>query len=312
MLQNLGASIGGIISLALNIHRDYRGSVSRTTYIVLITLMCLGLPFALALPSAKRIQRTDGRRVQFKDYKLATLLRAFWAIVRSPTILALVPLLLYYQWFLSYQWQFNFAYFTVRARALNSALFYLTGFVAAFLFGQFLDFRGLSRPTRARVGFAVILVLVGTSWILGQAVQVHYDRTRPTLDWAQRDFGLGCFVFVLWGISDPVITIFVYWLAGSLTNSANEGAFLAAFLNSIGSVGSTFGFVVSAMNFSLVGACAINLALFVLAVPGLAWVSFTRVTETSHGTSLTTLGGDDDEEASDTVGRSESEEKVAE
>lgn len=37
--QNLGASLGGIINLALNLGRNYRGSVSSETYIVLMTIM---------------------------------------------------------------------------------------------------------------------------------------------------------------------------------------------------------------------------------------------------------------------------------
>lgn len=205
MFQNLGASIGGIISLALNAKRDYRGSISRSTYIVLLTLMCLGFPFALALPAAHKVQRTDGRKVILRrDHGLRPVLNAFWAVIRNPTILALIPLLLYYQWFLSYQWQYNFAYFTVRSRALNSLLFYLTGFISALLFGWFLDSKRLKRTTRAKIGFLVILTTVGASWILGLAVQVHYEKTQPTLDWANGEFGLGCFVFVLWGISDPL------------------------------------------------------------------------------------------------------------
>jgi hypothetical protein len=57
-------------------------------------------------------------------------------------------------------------------------------------------------------------------------------------------------------------------------------------MNSLGSVGSTFGFVVSAMNFSYNGACAINLILFVISIPGLAWVVFTKVADTTHGTNI--------------------------
>lgn len=89
--------------------------------------------------------------------------------------------------------------------------------------------------------------------------------------------------------ADVRTTTFVYWTAGSFTNNTNEAAFLAAMINSAGSLGSTFGFVVNAMNFSLIGACAINLALFVIAIPGLTWVVFTQITDTSVGTSLTGL-----------------------
>jgi hypothetical protein len=205
MLQNLGASIGGIVTLALNANRNYRGSISNSTYVVLMTIMCLGVPFALALPPARRVQRSDGRKVILKNnLSIARELQILWKLIKQPTILAVVPLMIYAQWFLSYQWQFNFAYFTVRSRALNSMLFYISGFIASFFLGLFLDLQRFKRTTRARVGFLVVSILVGTSWILGQAVQVYYARTQPTLDWAESNFGLGCFVFVLWGVSDPL------------------------------------------------------------------------------------------------------------
>lgn len=101
------------------------------------------------------------------------------------------------------------------------------------------------------------------------------------------------------GAIDVSVSVFLYWIGGSLTNSANEGALIAAFFNSIGCVGSTFGFVVSAKGFSLVGACAINFGLFFLAVPGLAWVSWSRVSETSHGIGLTSLATEDDDSGSE-------------
>lgn len=146
--QNLGASIGGIISLALNVERAYRGSVSNATYIVLITIMCLGVPFALFMPPAAKVQRTDGRKVVIaKATSLAKEFRVLGVLVKNPTVIALIPLMLYAQWFLSYQWQFNFAYFTVRSRALNSLLFYLGGMLASLTLGQFLDWTRFDRPT---------------------------------------------------------------------------------------------------------------------------------------------------------------------
>jgi hypothetical protein len=111
---------------------------------------------------------------------------------------------LYGQWFLSYQWQFNFAYFTVRARALNSTLFYLVGLFSALAMGQILDYNRFPRRTRAKIGFFLVVVFAGSSWILGQAVQVHYSNTNPTLDWSSSGYGLGAFLFVLWGFSDPL------------------------------------------------------------------------------------------------------------
>ena len=204
-LGALGSSIGGIISLALNVERAWRGSVSTPTYISLMVIMGLGLPFALILPSANRIQRTDGRPVELaQQASFAKEFRVLRDMLRRPAILALLPIWLYGQWFLSYQWQFNFAYFTVGARALNSTLFYLVGLFSALLMGQILDFSRLARRTRAKIGFFLVLFTSGSSWILGQVVQVHYSKSNPTLDWSSSGYGLGAFVFTLWGFSDPL------------------------------------------------------------------------------------------------------------
>jgi hypothetical protein len=108
----------------------------------------------------------------------------------------LIPLIIYAQWFLSYQWQFNFAYFTVRARALNSFLFYVLGLISALAMGQLLDGTRWKRQIRAKIDFAIITITTGTPWILGQAVQVHYDKIKPTIDWNDHSYGLGALRFV--------------------------------------------------------------------------------------------------------------------
>jgi hypothetical protein len=204
-LQALGGSVGGMISLGLNAQRNYRGGVSRPTYIVIMTIMSLGFPFALMLPPAKNVQRTDGRKVVLQQQpSWAKEFNVLKEIFKKPVILALLPLIIYAQWFLSYQWQFNFAYFTVRARALNSLLFYLFGLFSALGMGQLLDTTRWSRPTRAKIGLAIVTFFTGGSWILGQAVQAHYEKIHPSIDWADNSYGLGAFVFSLWGFSDPL------------------------------------------------------------------------------------------------------------
>lgn len=204
-LQNLGASIGGIIALALNAEKDYRGGVTNATYITLMTIMCLGFPFALLLPTANKVQRTDGRSVVLqKQPSLAGEFKVLQSIFSKSWVWALIPLIIYAQWFLSYQWQFNFAYFTVRARALNSFLFYVLGFLSALAMGQLLDSSRWKRQTRAKIGFLIVIFFTGTSWILAQVVQVHYNNIKPTIDWNDDSYGLGAFVFCLWGFSDPL------------------------------------------------------------------------------------------------------------
>lgn len=80
-------------------------------------------------------------------------------------------------------------------------------------------------------------------------------------------------------------------------------------MNSLGSVGSTFGFVVSAMNFSYNGACAINLILFFVSIPGLAWVVFTKVADTTHGKNLSGGAGSESEDGARSTEEGFEEEK---
>ena len=85
------------------------------------------------------------------------------------------------------------------------------------------------------------------------------------------------------------VTTYLYWLVGTFSNDLNETSFLTAIINSTGSVGSTFGFVVSALDVSYNWACAVNLILFFISVPPLAWVVFAKVTNSTHGTNLSSV-----------------------
>lgn len=202
---SLGACVGAAISLGLNAKVDHRGSISQATYIVLITLIGMGFPFALLLPPAKKVQRTDGRAVAFhKQPSLAKEFKVLKGIYTQARVWALLPLIIYSLWWVSYVWSYNYAYFSVRARALNSFLFYSLGLISAVVMGQVLDNTRWKRHVRAKVGFLVVTILSGLSWILGLVVQVHYNKTKPTIDWSDNAFGLGCFVYALWGFCYPL------------------------------------------------------------------------------------------------------------
>jgi hypothetical protein len=63
--------------------------------------------------------------------------------------------------------------------------------------GQSLDNTRWKRQTLAKIGFAIITITTGTSWILGQAVQVHYGKIKPTTDWDDHSYSIRAFVFCL-------------------------------------------------------------------------------------------------------------------
>jgi hypothetical protein len=202
---SVGAFIGDIISLALNVKNGNRGAISNPTYIALMTIMSLGFPFALLLPNPEKVQRTDGEVVKLvRQRNFIDEFRIFKGILKKPALLAMLPLMLYGQWFMGYQSQFNYAYFSIRSRALNSVLFQVIGIFSALAMGRLLDWDRFPRITRAKIGFVVILITAGTSWILAQIVQVHYSKVQPTLDWEHPSYGLGALVYCLWGLADPM------------------------------------------------------------------------------------------------------------
>ena len=163
-LQNFASSLGGMISLGLNIRQSQAGRVSdckinlltilkkstfinhhKATYFVFISIMALGLPAAMTIPQPHQVVRGDGSRVsahRFQSWKreLAGLRRTLG--LKSFHIL--LPFLIYWvslyaffphwfnrahgqqQWDLSYMWTWNAQYHSVRARALLSTLFYLS------------------------------------------------------------------------------------------------------------------------------------------------------------------------------------------
>jgi hypothetical protein len=67
----------------------------------------------------------------------------------------------------------NAGLFNVRTRSLNSALYWASQMLAAWLFGQiFLDLHSLSRPARAKIGFLILAVTFTIAWGLGLYLQI--------------------------------------------------------------------------------------------------------------------------------------------
>lgn len=90
---------------------------------------------------------------------------------------------LFYGSNLFYTWQqqdFNRPVFTLRARALNSMLYWLAQMVAAYLISFVLDSKHLSRPRRMWAGWAIVFTVMWVVWGGSYAKQLQY--TRADLD----------------------------------------------------------------------------------------------------------------------------------
>lgn len=77
-----------------------RGKISYTTYYILITLQCLGLPLALLVSPPNKIIRSNGEGIAdpTKGKTVAMEFRKAWALVRRKEIYLLIPILIGFQW----------------------------------------------------------------------------------------------------------------------------------------------------------------------------------------------------------------------
>ncbi|CDK28008.1 unnamed protein product [Kuraishia capsulata CBS 1993] len=267
-LQHLGASIGGMIALGMNHEKTSSRVITRATYLVLTFVMLVGIPFAFLLPTPKQIRRSDGSAVVLE--KQPSLWKEFGVLIKllkTWEVITLLPILMYNQWYLSYQWTFNASYFTVRGRALNSFLFYVFGMIGSWLTGLFLDgsFRG--RKSKARAAFVAVNFFAASSWILAIVIAKKWENKTELYDWGTGGYGLGCFMFCLWGFMDAGVNTLLYWVVGGLSDNVNQLSILSGVINGVGSLGSAMAFVMSAKNVSLVAQCAVNVGLYFFGVP---------------------------------------------
>ena len=221
----LGPIVGGAINLALNADQSSSGSVSTKTYIVFIVIMCLGLPIALCLSPAEKVWRKDGTRVvTFREPTMAAEARAVWDLLRSRRILMLLP-----AFFISYFYNgllstWLTSYFTVRARAFSSFFTNFAGIFSSFIIAALLDRQSINIKTRARIGFAsIVLVLTGT-WIWAIVLQKrYYDAdTAPTFDWFTGGFGASYALVFFWTFAGQAFQQFLYWLVGQYTTDLSS------------------------------------------------------------------------------------------
>lgn len=229
------------VPLGQNIHST-AGSVNNGTYIAFLVLMAAGFALCWVLADSKYIKRKDGSRViVIKNPTWKSEFLGLWETLRSDSYIVLMfPMFLASNWFYAYHFNsVNLAYFTVRTRALNSLLYWLMQMVGAFIFGQLLDLKYFSRPTRAKINFGILIAITLGIWGGGYAFQKTYTREsilQPT-DWSDGNYIGPMFLYMFYGFYDASFQTCTYWYMGSLSNNARKLANFAGFYKGIQSAG---------------------------------------------------------------------------
>lgn len=240
--KSLGPIVGGAINLGLNANKKTTGSVSSTTYIVFIVIMCLGLPVALCLSPAHKVWRRDGTVIVTQ--RAATWAAEFKAVGKlfiSRRILLLLPAFFisyFYNGFLS-TWLTT--YFTVRARAFSSFFTNFAGIFSSFLIALLLDKQNWNIKMRGRIAFSAIITLLLGTWIWATVLQHEFygAAEAPVFDWFRGGFGKSYALVFFWQFGGQAFQQFLYWLVGQYATDLSNLSHLTGILRGVEALGQT-------------------------------------------------------------------------
>ena len=198
----------------------------------------LGAILALTVARTKDVIRTDGSKViLMKHPTWRSEIKGMFRVLKTDVwIVAMFPMFWASNWFYTYQQNnVNAAYFTVRTRALNSILYWFSQIIGAAVFGYALDYKGLSRPLKARVCWVALFVLCMAIWGGGYAFEKKFTRADAAADdwvakdWIDEGYVGPMFLYMFYGFIDAVWQTSVYWYMGSLSNNGRKLANFAGF-----------------------------------------------------------------------------------
>lgn len=265
---NVGAVIGSIIPLGENFHST-TNTVTNGTYIAFMVLMFAGFVLAFFLLPADKIVRNDGSKVENVIHPglLSDIKGLYRTLIAEPWIIALFPLFWSSNWFLTYQSNdYNAPLFTLRARSLNSLLYFFMQIIIALTFGTLLDVKRWSRKVRAYTGWAAIMILTCAVWGGGTAVLVKTSRGQvfDRIDIYSGDYFVHLLLYMCYGLMDAAYQIYIYWVMGALTNDSRKMAYFAGYYKGIQSAGAAVVWRLDAIMVSYAGIFGSSWGLMVI------------------------------------------------
>ncbi|KAI0539218.1 major facilitator superfamily domain-containing protein [Xylaria digitata] len=248
VIFNLGGVIGALIVLVQNINNN-TGTVTDGTYAAFIVLMFVGAVLAFFLVNADSVIREDGSKViVMKEPTWQSEFYGLWECIRlSPWVVLLFPMFFASNVFYTYQQNgVNGAHFNLRARSLNSLLYWLAQILGALVYGAALDLPNVRRSIRAKGALVSLFILTFVIWGGGYAfekdqpprevtMQKEYEQFK--LDYTDSGYLGPAFLYIFYGFYDACWQTSIYWWMGALSNSGRKTANMAGFYKGIQSAG---------------------------------------------------------------------------
>ncbi|KAI1431524.1 MFS general substrate transporter [Xylaria sp. CBS 124048] len=248
IIFNLGGVIGAIIVLAQNIHNS-SGTVTDGTYIAFVILMLVGAVIALFLVNADDVIREDGSKVIIMKEPTwkSEFVGLYETLYQAPWVLLLFPMFFASNIFYTYQQNgVNATHFNLRARSLNSLLYWLAQILGAMAYGYVLDLNSVRRSVRAKGALIALFILTFVIWGGGYAFQKNQPpraiTTAPSyepfkIDYTDPHYIGPAFLYIFYGFYDACWQTSIYWWMGAISNSGRKTANMAGFYKGVQSAG---------------------------------------------------------------------------
>ena len=183
--------------------------------------MGVGTLICYFMCDAKDVIRPDGSQVHLARHPTwASELLGLWTTIFTDSyVLLLLPMFFGSNLFYTYQFNgMNQAHFTLRTRSLNNLMYWLMQIFGAIVFGYTIDSAKYKRSTKAKLTWAVLVVLTFVIWAGGYTWQKTVpDRVNeesaslPAMDWTTKDYAGSLFLYMAYGFYDAIWQSAVYW-----------------------------------------------------------------------------------------------------
>ena len=284
IIFNLGGSVGSFVSLGLNYHST-AGTVTDSTYIAFIVIMAFGwfLGIFICPPSAVRMAQIE---VEKERHSIITTLKLWATTIINWRVACMLPLFFCANVFYSYQQNsVNGKTFTLRTRSLNGALYWFAQIFGGLVIGLMLDLPKVSRPIRARIGWAILFITGMAIWGGGYAFQVWENKRlakglKQDIDFTNSRIVVGpMFLYIFYGMYDALWQGYCYWIIGATSNSTAVAAVLVGAYKTFQATGGAMAWRINALNSPALTQLGVNWGLsigsLVIAIPMVWTVSRT-------------------------------------
>lgn len=267
-----------------NLNTADTSGVATGTYVAFIAIMVVGCCVSLLLLNPQQVRRSDGRPLEhFRQTSFKREVIDTFKLLKEWRLVVLFPAFFASNFFYSYQFGINAFYFSLRTRALNSMVYWLTQILGTFGLGLILDNQRILRRKRGIIALIVTCVFVTATWIGGAIFQTQFDMhsTPPNVDWTSSKFGGPFVLYFMYGISDAMWQCWCYWIMGTLSNESYKLARCAGYYKAVQSAGSAISFGISSLSIPFVKQMGANFGMMLFSMP-LMFIAAWKVNQTNY------------------------------